>query len=184
MSSRWFLTIFVLVFWVVFSWVSLSEAITSKCSSVEDKPVKVEAWMSKQYEKSLRQIRSEFSAMGNTRVTLWVYPTKNPSKIVAIGSCVPAYIGRHMLRKAIEYSGGVSSLVHQGFFSSNWIGIATSLFAESSFRPVTKDQLTKLMDTSLDTKKFQATYRQLTMQQKKIKAFGLLLDNPKLLENP
>jgi|TARA_Y100001949_G_scaffold2466_1_gene1968 hypothetical protein len=40
------------------------------------------------------------------------------------------------------------------------------------------------MDTSLDTQKFQATYRQLTMQQKKVKAFGLLLDNPKLLENP
>ena len=89
-----------------------------------------------------------------------------------------------MLRKAIEYSGGVSSLVHQGFFSSNWIGVGTSLFVESSFRPVTKDQLTKLMDTSLDTQKFQATYRQLTMQQKKVKAFGLLLDNPKLLENP
>ena len=52
-----------------------------------------------------------------------------------------------------------------------------------SFRPVTKDQLTKLMDTSPDTQKFQAAYRQLTMQQKKVKAFGLLLDNPKLLEN-
>ena len=153
------------------------------CSPIEGKHVKVVAWMSKQYEKSLRQIRNEFSAMGNTRVTLWVYPAKNPSKIVAIGSCVPAYIGRHMLRKAIEYSGGVSSLVHQGFFSSNWIGVGTSLFAESSFRPVTKDQLMSLMDTSLDTKKFQETYHQLTMQQKKIKAFGLMLSNPKLLEN-
>ena len=40
------------------------------------------------------------------------------------------------------------------------------------------------MDTSLDTQKFQAAYRQLMMQQKKVKAFGLLLDNPKLLENP
>ena len=85
-------------------------------SPIEDKPVKVEAWMSKQYEKNLQKIRKEFSAMGNTQVTLWVYPANNPSKIVAIGSCVPAYIGRHMLRKAIEYSGGVSSLVHQGFF--------------------------------------------------------------------
>ena len=83
------------------------------CSPVEEKSVKVEAWMSKQYEKSLRQIRNEFSAMGNTRVILWVCLAKNPSKIVVIGSCVPAYIGRHMLRKAIEYSGGVSSLVHQ-----------------------------------------------------------------------
>ena len=33
------------------------------------------------------------------------------------------------------------------------------------------------------TKKFQETYRQLTMQQKKIKAFGLMLRNPKLLES-
>jgi len=103
---------------------------------------------------------------------------------VAIGSCVPSYVGRHMLRQAMEYSGGVNSLVNQGFFSSNWIGVGTSLFAESSLRPVTKDQLTKLMDTSPDTQKFQAAYRQLTMQQKKVKAFGLLLDNPKLLENP
>ena len=184
MVSRWLLIFFMSVFLALFLWVSTSTAMSPDCSPLEEKSVKVEAWMSKQYEKSLRQIRNEFSAMGNTRVTLWVYPTKNPSKIVAIGSCVPAYIGRHMLRKAIEYSGGVSSLVHQGFFSSNWIGVGTSLFAESSFRPVTKDQLTKLMDTSLDTQKFQAAYRQLTMQQKKVKAFGLLLDNPKLLENP
>ena len=184
MVSRWFLIFFVGVFGPLFLWVLTGTAMSEECSPIEDKPVKVEAWMSKQYEKSLRQIRNEFSAMGNTRVTLWVYPTKNPSKIVAIGSCVPAYIGRHMLRKAIEYSGGVSSLVHQGFFSSNWIGVGTSVFAESSFRPVTKDQLTKLMDTSLDSEEFQATYRQLTIQQKKVKAFGLLLDNPKLLENP
>jgi len=183
MVSRWFLIFFVGVFGPLFLWVLTGTAMSEECSPIEDKPVKVEAWMSKQYEKSLRQIRNEFSAMGNTRVTLWVYPAKNPSKIVAIGSCVPAYIGRHMLRKAIEYSGGVSSLVHQGFFSSNWIGVGTSLFAESSFRPVTKNQLMSLMDASLDTKKFQETYHQLTMQQKKIKAFGLMLSNPKLLEN-
>ena len=111
---RWLLIVFVCVFGVLLLCVSMSTAMTPGCSSIEEKPVKVEAWMSKRYEKSFRKIRNEFSAMGNTRVTLWVYPTKNPSKIVAIGSCVPAYIGRHMLRKAIEYSGGVSSLVHQG----------------------------------------------------------------------
>ena len=163
---------------------SSSTANTQDCSSIEDKTVKVEAWMSKQYEKNLRQIRKEFSAMGNTQVTLWVYPAKNPSKIVAIGSCVPAYIGRHMIRRAIEYSGGVSSLVNQGFFSSNWIGIGTSLFSENSFRPVTQKQLIQLMDVSLDTQQFQKIYRQLTKQQKKVKAFGLLLNNPKFLDSP
>ena len=163
---------------------SSSTAKTEDCSSIDSKTVKVEAWMSKQYEKSLRQIRKEFSAMGDTLVTLWVYPAKNPSKIVAIGSCVPAYIGRHILRKAMEYSGGVNSLVNQGFISSNWIGVGTSLFAESSFRKITQDQLSMLMDTSLDTQHFQSIYQQLTMQQKKVKAFGLMLENPKLLENP
>ena len=63
---------------------------TPDSSSIEEKPVKVEAWISKQSEKNLRQIRNEFSAMGNTRVTLWVYPAENSSKIVAIGSCVPS----------------------------------------------------------------------------------------------
>jgi len=160
---------------------SSSTANTQDCSSIDDKTVKVEAWMSKQYKKNLRQIRNEFSAMGNTQVTLWVYPAKNPSKIVAIGSCVPAYIGRHMIRRAIKYSGGVSLLVNQGFFSSNWIGIGTSLFSENSFRPVTQKQLIQLMDVSLDTQQFQKIYRQLTKQQKKEKAFGLFLNNPKFL---
>ena len=163
---------------------SSSTAKTEDCSSIDSKTVKVEAWMSKQYEKNLRQIRNEFSAMGNTRVTLWVYPAENPSKIVAIGSCVPSYIGRHMLRQAMEYSGGVNSLVNQGFFSSNWIGIGTSLFSENSLRLITQDQLSGLMDISLDTQQFQKIYRQLTTQQRKVKAFGLMLDNLKLLENP
>ena len=116
MVSRWLLIFFMYIFLALFLWVSISTAMNVDCSPLEEKPVKVEAWMSKQYEKNLQKIRKEFSAMGNTQVTLWVYPANNPSKIVAIGSCVPAYIGRHMLRKAIEYSGGVSSLAHQVFF--------------------------------------------------------------------
>jgi len=181
--SRWLFIVLIYVFGSLFLWVSLGLAMTPACSSVEEKPVKVEAWLSKQHEKKLRQLRKEFSAMGNTRVILWVYPAENPSKIVAIGRCVPAYIGRHILRKAMEYMGGVSSLVHQGFFSSNWIGVGTSLFAESSFQSIKPDQLARLMDDSLDTHRFQLIYQQLTVQKKKIKAFGLLLDNPKLMKN-
>ena len=59
-----------------------------------------------------------------------------------------------------------------------------SLFSENSLRPITQDQLIGLMDVSLDTQQFQKIYRQLTTQQKKVKAFGLMLENPKLLENP
>ena len=167
MVSRYFLIIFWYLFGVLLLWIPLGEAVTSNCSSKDDKPLKVEAWLSKQYEKNLRQIRKEFSAMGNTRVNLWVYPAENPSKIVAIGRCVPAYIARHMLRKAMEYSGGVSSLVHQGFISSHWIEVGTSLFAESSYQSITQDQLIALMDDSLETQQFQSIYRELTLQKKR-----------------
>ena len=74
--------------------------------------------------------------------------------------------------------------MHQGFISSNWIGVDTPLFLENSYQPITHDQLIDLMDTSLDTQQFQSTYSKFTVQQKKVKAFGLLLDNPKLLEGP
>ena len=94
----------------------LTEARAAECPSIESKLVKVEAWLSKRFKKELRLLRKEFTAIGNTRVILWVYPSENLSKIAAIGRCVPAYIARHTLRKAMEYYGGVNALVNQGFF--------------------------------------------------------------------
>ena len=183
LTSRWFL---VTITWVVFSLImgiQLGEAKKLDCPRIEKKPVKIEAWLSKRYKKNLRQLRNEFAAMGNTRVTLWIYPAENPSKIVAIGRCVPAYIARHTLRKAIELFGGVNALVHQSFFSSNWVGVGTSLFAATSFKTITQDQLDGLMNQELDTSQFQANYRKLTIQEKKVISFGLLLDNPKLMHS-
>ena len=72
-----------------------SEAKAPECSLIENKSVKVEAWLSKRYKKDLQQLRKEFAAMGNTRVTPWVYPAENPSKIVAIGRCSCLYCPPH-----------------------------------------------------------------------------------------
>lgn len=168
---------------VLFLSIPASASSEVECESVDRKPVKIEAWMSKRYEKNFRSIRRDFAAMGDTRVALWVYPYENPSQIVAIGRCVPAYIARHSLQKAMEYTGGVSGLVHQGFVSSHWIGVGTSLFAENSLQPISADQLNQLMDESLDTDEFQQLYRSFTVQDEKVKAFGLMLDNPKMLKD-
>lgn len=151
------------------------------CVSISRKPVKVEAWVSKRYEKDLVKVRKEFGEMGNTVVGLFVYPAENPSRVVAIGRCVPAYIAQHILEKARKYSLGTTHLVHQGFFSSHWTGVGTSLFSENSMNAITSDQLSQLMDESLDTDAFQEIYRNLTQQPRKVPAFGLLLDNPKYL---
>ena len=151
------------------------------CESISRKPVKLEAWVSKRYEKDLKKIRKEFGEMGNTVVGLFVYPAENPSRVVAVGRCVPAYIAQYILAKARKYSLGATHLVRQGFVSSHWTGIGTSLFSENSMNAITPEQLARLMDDSLDTDSFQEIYRKLTRQPKKVSAFGLLLDNPKYM---
>ena len=171
----------IVVFLLLLGSMTASAYVGWDCEPLPQKPVKVEAWMSKRQEPVLPFIRREFAAMGHTRVTLWVYPAENPSRVAAIGRCVPAYIARHALRKALEFSGDVQSLVHQGFFSSHWIGIGTSLFDEASQKPISRRQLDQLLDDSLDTFEFQALYRQFTKQDETVKAFGLTLPNPKRL---
>ena len=153
------------------------------CLSISEKPVKVEAWVSKKYEKDYRNIRREFQEMGNTKVGLFFYPAENPSRVVAIGRCVPGYMAQHFMRKAWKYSLGTTHLVHQGFISSHWAGVGTSLFSENSMSAISPQQLNQLMDESLDTDSFHKIYRALTIQKDKVPAFGLMLNNPKLLRN-
>jgi len=148
---------------------------------VEEKPVKIEAWMSKKYVRDFRTIRKQLAAMGNTRAFLWPYPGDNPSRVVAIGRCVPAYIARHALSQSLIYYGEINSLVHQKFVHDHWVGLGTSLFAENSQQPITAEQLTRLLDPSLGTLQFQELYRKLTVQDKQVPAFGQKLPNPKLM---
>lgn len=63
------------------------------------------------------------------------------------------------LAKAGEYSLGTTHLVHQGFGSSHWSGIGTSLFSENSMNAITPQQLAGLRDDSLDTESFHEIYR-------------------------
>lgn len=180
MKNFFFSTCLVTLF--IFSKADLSFA-KGECESISNKYVKVEAWLSKQYEKNYRNIRNELREMGNTKVGLFIYPAENPSRVVAIGRCVPAYIAQHFLKIANKYSLGTTHLVNQGFISSYWSGLGSSLFSENSMNPITPQQLTMLMDETLDTQSFQEMYRLLTVQNEKVPAFGLMLDNPKLLSD-
>ena len=151
------------------------------CLEISTNNVKVEAWLSKKYEKNYFDIKKEFKEMGRARVGLFIYPAENPSRIVAIGRCVPVHLAQHFLKKAEKYSIGTTHLVNQGFVSSHWSGLGSSLFSENSMNPITPDQLALLMEENLDTQSFHALYKSFTVQKKKVPAFGLILDNPKLL---
>ena len=151
------------------------------CLEIPKNKVRVEAWLSKKYEKNYFDIKKEFKEMGRARVGLFIYPAENPSRIVAIGRCVPVHLAQHFLKKAEKYSIGTTHLVNQGFVSSHWSGLGSSLFSENSMNPITPDQLALLKEENLDTQSFHALYKSFTVQKKKVPAFGLILDNPKLL---
>jgi len=154
----------------------------SNCPPVEEQPVKIEAWLSKRFLKDFRQMRRELGAMGYTYVALWPYPGENPSRVAAVGRCVPVYIAQHALTLALQYYGEVKSLVHQNFVHAHWIGLGTSLFAENSQQPVSAEQMKQLLDPSLDSLQFHTLYRKFTLQEKEVPAFGLKLPNPKLMK--
>ena len=130
----------------------------AECQLVEKKKVKVEGFISKKFRKDRKKIAKEFSEMGNTRTALRAFPMGNPSDVVAVGRCVPAYIAQHVLITALKYTSGVGSLVVQDFLHGHWIGIGTTMFDEPSQRKVTAEQLQQLLDPSLGDKKFHTLY--------------------------
>tara|TARA_B100000686_G_scaffold349455_1_gene442878 strand:+ start:2352 stop:2906 length:555 start_codon:yes stop_codon:yes gene_type:complete len=168
------------VVWLVIESDELVNAMP-KCQPLDKRPVKLEVWLSKKYQGDFRYLRKEFGAMGDTKVALWLYPAENPSGSVAIGRCVPAFIARHALQRAMAHTKGVKSLVHQSFFSPHWIGVGTSLFSELSQKKVTTEQVDSLLDDTLTTREFQELYREYTEQEEVVMGFGIEIPNPKLM---
>ena len=145
--------------------------------------LKVEAWLSKKYKNNYLAIQKEFREIGNTKVALFIYPAENPSRVVAIGRCVPVYMAQYFLHKATKYSLGTTHLVYQELISENWIGMGSPIFGKTSMRKISPQQLSMLMNGNLDTESFQKLYNSFTVQNKKINLYGLLLDNPRFLPN-
>tara|TARA_Y100001936_G_scaffold220502_1_gene234677 strand:- start:438 stop:983 length:546 start_codon:yes stop_codon:yes gene_type:complete len=175
-----FFTILYFLLFLLFTTINLSSA-NEGCLEKNKNKIKVEAWLSKKYEKKFLDIQKEFLEMGNTKVGLFIYPAENPSRVVAIGRCVPVYLAQYFLKKAKKYSLGTTHLVNQRLISENWFGMGTSMFGKNSMSPITSQQLTMLMDEALDNESFQKMYRSLTVQNKKINIYGLVLDNPRFL---
>ena len=172
---------FLLFILLAFTWYPNFGYTDEECSPLKEQPIKFEAWLSKQYRKDLGYLHDEFSAMGNTEVLLWEYPTENPSGVVAIGRCVPAFIARHAIKKALIYTKGVKSLVNQNFLYQHWMGIGANIFSELAQQRVSQEQVKNLLDKTLNTKEFQDLYQKYTKQDKLIFGFGMQLPNPKLM---
>lgn len=152
------------------------------CVPVDKKPVKVEGWISKKFKKDRKQIFKEFGALGNTKVRLRVFPMGDTAKVVAIGRCVPAYIARHILKLALDYTAGIESLVNQAFVSGHWTGIGTTMFDEPSQQKVDEAQVKALLNPDLSTEEFHALYQKFSIQDETVPFFGLDRPNAKQVQ--
>lgn len=150
------------------------------CSPGDRKEIKVEGYISKKFKKDERKIYKEFKEAGPVRVALRTFPMGDTSRHVAVGRCVPAAVARHVLRKAMEYTSGVGTLVVQDFVPAHWVGIGTTMFDEPSQQAVTPDQVEKLLDPNLTDEQFHAMYREFSRQDAKVPYFGLEVPNAKM----
>jgi len=150
-----------------------------KCEPVDKKRIKIEGFISKSYRKQRKQVFKEFGEIGSTRVALRVYPMGETSKVIAVGRCVPAYIAQHIIKKSMQYSTGVESLVQQQFVHSHWVGVGVTMFDEPSQQIVSADQVQQLLKQGISDEEFHSLYRELAIPDDRVPYFGLQVPNVK-----
>ena len=150
-----------------------------KCEPVDKKSIKIEGFISKSYRKQRKQVFQEFGEIGSTRVALRVYPMGETSKVIAVGRCVPVYIAQHIIKKSMQYSTGVESLVQQQFVPSHWVGVGVTMFDEPSQQIVSADQVQQLLKQGISDEEFHSLYRELALPADRVPSFGLQVPNVK-----
>jgi hypothetical protein len=158
-----------------------SQAFAEKkaCEPIDKKRIKIEGYISKSFRKQRKKVFKEFGGVGSTRVALRVYPMGETSKVIAVGRCVPAYIAQHVIKKSMEYSTGVESLVQQQFVHTHWVGVGVTMFDEPSQQIVSADQVEKLLNEELSDEQFHVLYRKLSVPDERVPYFGMKVPNVK-----
>ena len=151
-----------------------------KCEPVDKKRIKIEGFISKSYRKQRKQVFKEFGEIGSTRVALRVYPMGETSKVIAVGRCVPAYIAQHIIKKSMQYSTGVESLVQQQFIHTHWMGVGVTMFDEPSQQIVSAEQVQQLLQQNLSNEEFHKLYRKMSIPNELTPYFGLQVPNVKI----
>jgi len=151
-----------------------------KCKPVDKKSIKIEGFISKSYRKQRKQVFQEFGEIGSTRVALRVYPMGETSKVIAVGRCVPVYIAQHIIKKSMQYSTGVESLVQQQFIHTHWMGVGVTMFDEPSQQIVSAEQVQQLLQQDLSDEEFHKLYRKMSIPNELTPYFGLQVPNVKI----
>ena len=149
------------------------------CQPLDKKRIKIEGYISKKFRKQRKAVIKEFTELGNSRAALRFYPMGETSKVIAIGKCVPVLIAQHVIKKAMQYSTGVESLVQQQFVHGHWIGVGVTIFDEPSQQLVSSEQVQQLLNPDLSTEEFHKLYLQFAVPNELTPFFGLQVPNVK-----
>ncbi|MCA9483571.1 MAG: hypothetical protein KC553_07550 [Nitrospina sp.] len=152
------------------------------CDTEKKKKVKIEGWINREHRKEYKAIVQEFKELPQTRARIKVFPMGDTAKVIGVGRCVPAYIARHAMEKALKYTGGVESLVNQAFLPPFWVGIGTTQFDEPSQQVINAEQLKALMNPELTDEEFQNLYREYSVQNATVPYFGSTPANVKKVD--
>jgi hypothetical protein len=150
-----------------------------KCQPLNKKRIKIEGYISKKFRKQRKAVIKEFTELGDSRAALRVYPMGETSKVIAIGKCVPVHIAQHVIKKAMQYSTGVESLVQQQFIHGHWIGVGVTIFDEPSQQLVSSEQVQQLLNPDISTEEFHKLYLQFAVPNELTPFFGLQVPNVK-----
>jgi hypothetical protein len=164
---------------ICFLFLSSPAQAQEKCQSLDKKRIKVEGYISKKFRKQRKAVIKEFTELGDSRAALRVYPMGETSKVIAIGKCVPVHIAQHVIKKAMQYSTGVESLVQQQFVHGHWIGVGVTIFDEPSQQLVSSEQVQQMLNPDLSTEEFHKLYLQFAVPNQLTPFFGLQVPNVK-----
>ena len=178
-TNKYLARCMVAVLTVCFLFLSGPAQAQEKCQPLDKKRIKIEGYIAKKFRKQRKAIIKEFTELGDSRAALRVYPMGETSKVIAIGKCVPVHIAQHVIKKAMQYSTGVESLVQQQFVHGHWIGVGVTIFDEPSQQLVSSEQVQQLLNPDLSTEKFHKLYLQFAVPNELTPFFGLQVPNVK-----
>ena len=178
-TNKYLARCMVAVLTVCFLFLSGPAQAQEKCQPLDKKRIKIEGYIAKKFRKQRKAVIKEFTELGDSRAALRVYPMGETSKVIAIGKCVPVHIAQHVIKKAMQYSTGVESLVQQQFVYGHWIGVGVTIFDEPSQQLVSSEQVQQLLNPDLSTNEFHKLYLQFAVPNELTPFFGLQVPNVK-----
>ncbi len=123
---------------------------------------RVEVVLASQYKKQVAVLTEEFVQAGMPNVHFQFFRQGQPPQNIGLGRDVPADKAREAIKLAVKYNLGVGILLPERLFPARFVTIASSNFDDTVEYPISKEDLTHLLDPSLTTEQFHDLYGQLT----------------------